>query len=371
MKSLLILYPHFYPSFKGGGPVQSLTNLVELLHNECKISVVCSAYDLGESTILEGIKPDEWNSYLDSVDVFYATSNGYSAVRSALEHFKPDIIYLNGMFSPSYNWLPLVLVNKSKQQVIISPRGMLQGGALALKPLKKKIFLTLFKLLGLHKNISWHATDLQEEMDIRIVFGANARVTVAPNIPKKPLQPKPRKKQGAQLRLVFLSLITEKKNVHVVLEALKLVKLPITFHIFGPVKDHRYWERCKALMQDQIHAIEYLGSVNPNEVQNQISKYDAFILPTKGENFGHAIYESLSVGTPVIISKHTPWKVAEKRAGFVVESEAPEKWAWAIERFYTLDENEYSALSAGAHALAKKYFEENNFMSQYRRLFQL
>jgi glycosyltransferase involved in cell wall biosynthesis len=33
-----------------------------------------------------------------------------------------------------------------------------------------------------------------------------------------------------------------------------------------------------------------------------------FFFPTRGENYGHVIAESLSVGTPVLISDQTPWR---------------------------------------------------------------
>ena len=35
-------------------------------------------------------------------------------------------------------------------------------------------------------------------------------------------------------------------------------------------------------------------------------EYDLLFLPTKGENFGHVILESMSAGTPVLISDTTP-----------------------------------------------------------------
>jgi len=38
------------------------------------------------------------------------------------------------------------------------------------------------------------------------------------------------------------------------------------------------------------------------------SKYDLFFFPTRGENYGHVIAESLSVGTSVLTSDQTPWQ---------------------------------------------------------------
>ena len=55
-------------------------------------------------------------------------------------------------------------------------------------------------------------------------------------------------------------------------------------------------------------------------MQEVIAQYHALILFTKGENFGHAIYESLSVGRPVITSYFTPWNdLQEKNAGVNVD----------------------------------------------------
>ena len=38
-----------------------------------------------------------------------------------------------------------------------------------------------------------------------------------------------------------------------------------------------------------------------------MSNYDLFLFPTSGENYGHVIAESITVGTRVLISNKTPW----------------------------------------------------------------
>lgn len=370
MKHILVLYSHFYPAFKAGGPVQSLTNLVDLLIDDFRISVVCSAYDLGDKNLLKNIRIDAWNEYKKNVSVFYTTGNGYQTIRHAIRTDKPDIIYINGLFLPTYNWLPLILVNKSKQKVVMSPRGMLHAGALAVKPLKKKLFLTFFKLFRLDKDIHWHATDEQEKKDVQKIFGEQSLVTVATNIPKYPIALERKNKSTDTLRMIFLSLITEKKNLHVVLEALQLVKTKIQFHICGPVKDRMYWERCQRLFDNQIHEISYMEPVLPSEVQTKLSSYDVFVLPTKGENFGHAIYEALSVGTPALISNHTPWgRLQDVNAGLTIETFNAEDWAKGIQAFMHFSQEEYSNYSRGARQLAQDYFFKNDFKSQYQNLF--
>jgi glycosyltransferase involved in cell wall biosynthesis len=371
MKRVMIFYSHFAPAFKAGGPVQSLVNLVENLRSDFSFFVVCEAKDMGDTMLLEGIQPDAWNEHSANVKVYYIRKSSYKAVKFALREIDPDIVYVNGMFTPIYNWLPLYLAKQQGRNVILAPRGMLQKGALAIKPFKKKCFLLLFRMLGIHKQIKWHATDVQEKVDIRQLFGSDARVEIATNIPKLPAPTAvPRIKNAGQLRMIYLSLITEKKNLHLVLKALNEIKTPVQFDIYGPLKDEAYWRMCQQLIEGQMHEIRYQGIVNPADVQQTLSRYHVLILPTKGENFGHAIYEALSVGTPALISPFTPWgQLQNSEAGITINSENVGDWSRAIQCFVDFDQPELEQLSGGAHRLAYRYYSENDFKSAYLTLF--
>jgi glycosyltransferase involved in cell wall biosynthesis len=52
----------------------------------------------------------------------------------------------------------------------------------------------------------------------------------------------------------------------------------------------------------------------PDDVPGTFAQYDLFAFPSRGENFGHVVLESLSVGTPVLVSDRTPWKGGESDA---------------------------------------------------------
>jgi glycosyltransferase involved in cell wall biosynthesis len=74
-----------------------------------------------------------------------------------------------------------------------------------------------------------------------------------------------------------------------------------------------------------------------------LHKYDLFILPTLNENFGHSIVESLSVGTPVLISDNTPWRSS---ASYAINSVPllSNSWIEALNFFARLDSKiKYSA----------------------------
>lgn len=59
-KKILILSDWFYPAYKAGGPITSLTNLVKGIVDKFKVTVLTSAYDLGEKKILDNIVSDSW-----------------------------------------------------------------------------------------------------------------------------------------------------------------------------------------------------------------------------------------------------------------------------------------------------------------------
>jgi hypothetical protein len=98
--------------------------------------------------------------------------------------------------------------------IVICPRGMLQAGALSVKPFKKKLFLSAFKNATLFKGVRWHATNEEEANDIAKHIHAKANSIVAYNIPKPPvINLTQSNKQENKLRLIYLSLITEKKKL--------------------------------------------------------------------------------------------------------------------------------------------------------------
>ena len=87
------------------------------------------------------------------------------------------------------------------------------------------------------------------------------------------------------------------------------VKESIDLAIYGVKSDEKYYKHCMNLiykLPKNINA-EYKGHVPHKEVLSILSNYDLFVFPTKGENFGHVIFESLSAGTPVLVSDQTPW----------------------------------------------------------------
>lgn len=375
---ILFVYDHFYPAYRAGGPIQSLTNLAVALEPDCEISILTSAYDHNMSEVLKGIETDIWTQVklpnaVNTIKIWYANKKKINkeTVAGCLAGLQPNVIYLNGMFSYRFVIISLLTIDKSKIKVVLCPRGMLQSGALAGKSFKKKLYLSALKLSGLVKNISWHATNAEEEGDIRKVFGSKVNVIVAANIPKAPVNKviDSEKAQG-QLRLIYLSLIAEKKNLLQLIELVNKSVADITLDIYGPVKDAAYWKKCEQAIAGSNGKVKYMGDIRPEQVQDTFAKYDASILLTKGENFGHALYESLSAGRPIITSYFTPWnELEQKKAGWNVDIADNAACLNILESICNLDNALFNVYCDGAYEMAKLYYRESSDLSNYYKMF--
>lgn len=335
-----------------------------------------SCYDLNEQQPLENINFNQWN-LIGAANVYYSQSSelSFQHIKARLLEVNADVIYINGLYSLPFVVYPLLIKKLffKHKKIVVAPRGMLQAGALKIRATKKKSFLALFKLLGLQKELVWHATDEQEKEDVIKIFGEKAKVIIAPNVPKQPAETlELLSKSKNELRLVYLSLITEKKNLLLALSILSNMSEQIVFDIYGPIKDKNYWEDCELIIHELPSniVVNYKGDVQPDNVQETFKKYHALFLPTKGENFGHAIYECLSVGRPVIISDTTPWKnLKAKHAGYDCDLCEPTQFENAIKELYAVEGTGYNELCKGAYGIAKEYWDGNDYVDSYRTLF--
>lgn len=371
---VLIGYDYFPPAQKSGGITRSLTYLIHSFAESYDFYVLCSAFDLGERQKMTGIEVEKWQDYQGKAKVMYVESPSMQRVKSLIHELSPEVVYINGIFSPAFNLYPLLLASAFRNiRFVVAPRGMLQEGALKVKALKKQVFLKLFKLFGLHKNLVWHATDRQEEQDILRLMSPAVEVILAEDTPdlhsyeRRPISKKP----GA-LKLVFISLLTAKKNLKYLLQKLPDVVGEVYLDIYGPVKDAAYWQECEAIIR-QVPGhirVNYRGAIHPDQVVDTLGMYHFLVLPTLGENFGHAIYEALNAGRPVIISDRTPWRhLQRQQAGWDFPLEEKQALPAILEQCVRMDQGTYDAYCQGAQAVARRYVAEAGFEEKYQRLF--
>jgi glycosyltransferase involved in cell wall biosynthesis len=348
--------------------------MVETLKQDYEFFIVASDADLDGTIISRQV--NTWNEIIPGHHVIYLSANqqNYSGYKRLIKETSPGIVYINGIFSWRFSILPLITAKRTGiKKIIIGIRGMLHESALSIKSFKKNSFLKIAKLSGLYNDMTFHATDEFELYEAKNIFPKN-EIKVAGNIPR-PLKPfdmnRLRKKTANTLKMIWVGRISKEKNPLFLLEVLKKMPQRLSLDFYGSSIDRDYEETFKGKLKELPENIKLSlkGSQPPEEIEKAMQYADVFIACSTGENFGHAIYEALASGMPVIISNTTPWKdLAATNAGIDLPLEI-EKYKDAIQKFYEMEDAEYQEYRQGAYHLAKKYWQENDFKLQYAKIF--
>ncbi|WBB52103.1 glycosyltransferase [Verrucosispora sp. WMMD573] len=221
-----------------------------------------------------------------------------------------DLLYVNSFWAPS-SLLSVLGVRTGlirARRILVAPRGELAASALDCKSTKKSLFLPLWRPFLRRRDVLWHATCEAEAEAVRRIF-REAHVHVSRTKVALPPEPLPPTLNDGPLRLVFISRIHPIKGLDIALAALEQVTGRIVLDIYGPIEDRAYWAVCQDLIRrlPRSVTVSYRGVLAPDQVRTALAGYDAFVFPTKGENFGHIIAESLSASCPVICADRTPW----------------------------------------------------------------
>lgn len=377
---ILTFANYYQPGFKGGGPIRTLSSMVEHLGETYSFLVVTRDRDFGDDRPYADISRGEWQSF-GKARVRYLGPEELTAssLMAVIRGVRPDVLYLNSLFAPVFTILPLLLrrLRLVRIPVILAPRGELSEGALSIKLWKKRLYLLVAKWLGLYRGVTWQASSAFEEADIRRVFGPGERIHVAPDMALRPAGHHVAEIKSPQasgvLKLVFLSRISRMKNLDGALRMLaQLRDLPVQFSIYGPIEDAAYWEECQVLLSTLPSSVEvaYRGAAEPDQVVDLLRQQHLLLLPTHGENFGHVILEALLGGCPVLISDRTPWRSLQKEGvGWDLPLEEPEAFAAAIRSVALMDESQHRALRERSLEFAVRSVQNSEVFAANQDLF--
>ena len=370
-KKLLFITDWYAPAFKGGGPIRSIVHLVEHLKTDYDCYIYTADKDFGEVHTLRGITADQWVNQ-QGAQVYYRSGKmTFKQVKSIIAEINPDRIYLNSMFS---NMIMPILIAYASNKIIIAPRGMLNTSALAVKPIRKFFYLWFLRTFGFAKHLTFHATSNEEKKVILQIFPNAKSIVVAGNIPcaiAKDLHQAI--KESGVLNMVFVGRMHPIKNLHLLLEGLKSVEGKLVLNVIATKEDEEYLARCKQLadaLPENIHINWYLD-LPPTDIKQHLLNAHLFTLLSDVESFGHAIFEALAVGCPILISNNTPWKnLAAQNAGLDLPIHDLHKITAGIQGFVNMDNHEWQAYRKGAHELAKTYSKSLDVNKLYRPLFE-
>jgi len=350
--TVLAFVGNYLPGYKAGGILRSLVNAVDHLCHDFHFRIVTRDRDLGDEKPFSGVEFNQWQR-VGNAQVYYLQPerNRIREIFDLITATPHHVLYLNSFFDPFTVTVLLIrrLGVSGFKQVIVAPRGEFAWGALGQKHLKKMLYIRVARLAGLYEGVTWHASSQFEAVDIAKVMEIRPdAIHTALDLPTKAVREggddvEQLSCRSEGLRIVFVSRIARVKNLDYALRILGRVEARVTFHIYGPIEATDYWRECQKLI-DLLPGnvkVEYVGSVNPNDVVSVFGRYDLFLFPTCGENYGHVIAEALTAGTPVLISTETPWRnLQEEGFGWDLALADIASFAEAVERYALLTDQE-------------------------------
>jgi len=355
----------YKPFFKAGGPVRSMVNLVDHLHDRVDFHIVTGDRDYTANASPEDLPKDQWIERDKGELVWHASSaqRTLKQWRALLKERTWDVVYINGLYSKWSTIAPLWLLRGSKQRRIVAVRGMLARGPMMQSAAKKRAFLLAMKTTGCFKGVEFQATNAEEAEDIKRWIGPNVKVHQVPNLGRKLEAKEPLiiDKKPGELRLVSVGRIAPEKNTLFAIERLRGLQGDIRFDLYGTVYDQAYWKRCQEAIAQLPPNVKVLwhDHIGEDHVRGAIEQAHAVFMPSVGENFGHTMLEALVAGRPLLISDRTPWKgLLSKTAGWDIPLEEPAWFEEVLEHLAALQQHDWERLCKGAATVAAQYVND-------------
>ncbi|MCQ6957296.1 XrtY-associated glycosyltransferase XYAG1 [Mucilaginibacter aquariorum] len=365
----------YKPAYIYGGPTMSVAMLCEALVNaDIPTEMFATTANGAAELPVEANKPTN----IDGVTVTY-----FKRITKDHTHFSPalvkalwtrakefDVIHIHAWWNLVSVLACMVALLKGIP-VILSPRGTLSDYSFSNKNTgKKKLIHHVFgkKLLA---KCHIHITAQRESVSV-LNFIKPVSITTIPNFVKleagagkeKPIA-------GDELKLLFFSRIEEKKGLDILLNALNAVTIHFRLTIAGD-GDKAYIDHLKALINDPVimNKITWAGFYNDNKF-DLLRGHDLLVLPSHDENFGNVVIESLSVGTPVLISENVGLAAYVKRnkLGWICETNASSV-SGAINNISNNHHNEMMNIRENAPDMIRKDFSGDQLVQQYIQFYQ-
>lgn len=375
MNKIIVFTEYYYPGYKAGGPIQSVFNFARALSSQFEIYIICRDRDSGDVSSYKDINVNSWNDVRDH-KVFYASPENCNKnyIVTLINQINPRLIYLNSFFSRFSSIVFQATVFKQlNYSILLAPRGEFNPAALKIKRLKKALYLYLIKFLLVRLKIHWHATSFEELNCIKRIISSEAEVTLIPSLGNAQ-QPEFRvvEKKPSEIRIITVARIHKIKNLEFFLEILKekASDAKVTWDIYGFITDKAYLtELLKKSKGIQNLCLNIKGSVTNTELLEKMTEYHLFVLPTLGENFGHAIYDALIAGIPVLISDRTPWVNLDKNGvGADIPLDNKKLWNLHLNTYIEMGFETFADKRATVYQFGKALIEKDGNIQKYKEL---
>jgi glycosyltransferase involved in cell wall biosynthesis len=291
----------------------------------------------------------------------------FRQLRKEVTHF--DLVHIHAWWNLVSVFSCLIAIKK-KVPVLLSPRGTLSPYSFQNKSIGIKWLL--HQLIGkrLLEQCHIHTTSERESEAVSRLFRPKS-ITILPNFVKLPPKKAFVKSTASPVKkMIFFSRIAEKKGLDILLNALASVTVPYELTIAGDGEPHYISSLKKIAADNYIDGnINWIGFQNENKF-DLLAAHDLFVLPSFDENFGNAVIESLSAGTPVLISDQVGLAgyVKQNNLGWLCHTNAASV-AWLINNIFDNYAGDLDRIREIAPGIIFNDFKEENLVKEYINMY--
>lgn len=236
-----------------------------------------------------------------------------------------DALHIHSVFSYC-STTSMLVARFTKTPYVVRTIGQLNKWSLLQSRLRKLLMLLIVERANLMNARAIHVTSEYEKLELMSVCKSKKVLCLELGVEIPKLLPFKSHNPANQIRFVFLSRIHPKKQLNTLLKA--FATLHNVYHetswslsIAGD-GEKQYILQLKNLADNLgINSkVQWMGHLDEEEKFRLLSESDWYVLPSKSENFGLSVVESLSSGLPVIISSAVGISdyVAQYKAGIVI-----------------------------------------------------
>lgn len=385
----------YKPAYIYGGPTMSVAKLCEALsetrdghaNRKLEIEVFTTTANGKNELPVEPNKP----THIDGVQVTY-----FKRLTKDHTHFSPALLWAlhqeilryrqlnkqhkSGLIIHIHAWWNLVSIFSCSMAklynvpVVLSPRGMLTAYTSGNRNagVKALIHNTIGKRLLKYCHI--HVTSQKEQEDVRMLVQPKS-ITVIPNLVDLPAVykdvPSVTTLEPSAFNMIFLSRIEEKKGLELLFDSLADLSFDWQLTIAGTGEEAYLQQLKKKAVSLKLDTkIKWVGHIKNEDKFKLMAQHDLLVLTSYNENFANVIIESLSVGTPVLLSDQVGLAsyVQDKELGWICGLNT-ESIKAALQNAY-LEENKRATIRSNANQIIKQDFNVHHLVNRYITLYK-
>ena len=315
-------------------------------------------------------KGEEWIKALpnDTISPYGFSSN----MNRFLKQSNYDLYHTNGMWMHC-NHMTCLMARRKQKPYVITPHGMLYPQAMARSAWKKQLLLAVGGVSKDLKNAACIHVTCRTEMEHYRALGYKNSVAIIsnpvtiPNCISEIIVPQKRKNIG------YLGRLHPYKRPDALIKAwgqLGDVTQGCELVFMGKGTDEYEQYLHNLVAELQLKNVSFFGMVTGKEKYKMLASMRALCVPSKTENFGMTVAESLIARTPVICTNTAPWEeLNTHHCGWWVDNSV-DTLARTIRSVLQLPQSEIEKMGDNGKVLVETNYAADKVARKMQRLYE-